>query len=303
MTDLHYGEVAGYPVGTTFANYKEMRLAGVHRSSQAGIAGGKDGSDSIVVNGGYLDDRDYGDVIIYTGHGGRDESTRRQVKDQELTYGNAGLVRAYAKEKPVRVMRGPQGDGPSRPRTGYRYDGLYFIKRVWSENNPDGFLIWRFRLEKAGGAVTPDRDEVPSTIRRPKRQPSRRAGRKKALVTVRTGQEGFRADLIARYGNNCAVTGPCPAEVLDAAHLRAFSKVPRHDVREGLLLRADIHRLFDAGCLVVDVRKTRLVIHPDLAEHPVYGPLDDRTLTISTKLMPNIDALMEHYAEATATWG
>jgi putative restriction endonuclease len=302
VTGLHYGEVPGFPAGATFGSFEEMRLAGVHRSKQAGIAGGKDGADSIVVNGGYPDDCDYGDVIIYTGQGGRDDSTKRQVADQELTYGNAGLVRTYADGQPIRVIRGARGDGANLPATGYRYDGLYSIKDVWSDINPDGFLIWRFHLEKIGTATASDRNEVRTTVRRPKRRLSRQAGKKQALVTVRIGQQKFRTELITRYGLNCAVTGRCPKEVLDAAHLRAFSKVPRHDVKEGLLLRADIHRLFDAGRLVVDVRKTSLVIHPDLATHRVYGPLDGQPLTISTKLMPRLEALMEHYAEATSSW-
>ena len=34
---------------------------------------------------------------------------------------------------------------------------------------------------------------------------------------------------------------------LDAAHIRSFSERPDHDVRNGLLLRSDVHRLFDAG--------------------------------------------------------
>jgi putative restriction endonuclease len=38
---------------------------------------------------------------------------------------------------------------------------------------------------------------------------------------------------------------------LDAAHIRSFSERPEHDVRNGLLLRSDVHRLFDAGYVTV----------------------------------------------------
>jgi putative restriction endonuclease len=66
-----FGEIAGYLEGSTFANRDELLAAGVHRQKMAGIAGTQaDGADSIVVNGGYEDDEDRGDIIIYTGHGG-----------------------------------------------------------------------------------------------------------------------------------------------------------------------------------------------------------------------------------------
>lgn len=65
-------------IGDTFADYDAMNLARVHRASQGGISGGKDGSDSIVVNGGYADDVDDGDEIIYTGEAG---VTQTRVSD------------------------------------------------------------------------------------------------------------------------------------------------------------------------------------------------------------------------------
>lgn len=78
----------GYPEGTEFTNRKELADAGVHRPLQGGISGGKDGADSIVVSGGYPDDEDFGNEIIYTGQGGRDPATGKQVRDQELVLGN-----------------------------------------------------------------------------------------------------------------------------------------------------------------------------------------------------------------------
>ncbi|GAB3333735.1 YDG/SRA domain-containing protein [Micromonospora halotolerans] len=69
-----------------------MAASKVHRPLQGGICGGKDGAESIVVSGGYVDDEDYGDEIVYTGQGGNDPSTKRQVAHQELTLGNAGLA-------------------------------------------------------------------------------------------------------------------------------------------------------------------------------------------------------------------
>jgi putative restriction endonuclease len=57
----------------------------VHRPTVSGISGTRaEGADSIAVNGGYEDDEDFGDEIIYTGAGGNDPNTGRQIHDQTL---------------------------------------------------------------------------------------------------------------------------------------------------------------------------------------------------------------------------
>src|SRR5262245_22039326 len=68
-----FGVLPGIPVGSEFQDRAELTRRGVHRHLQAGIAGtATDGADSIVLSGGYEDDEDLGDMIIYTGSGGRD---------------------------------------------------------------------------------------------------------------------------------------------------------------------------------------------------------------------------------------
>ncbi len=68
-----FGHILGYPLGSWFENRAELADAGVHRHRQAGISGSaSEGADSIVLSGGYEDDEDHGDVIVYTGYGGRD---------------------------------------------------------------------------------------------------------------------------------------------------------------------------------------------------------------------------------------
>src|SRR5690242_11381604 len=92
MTGRVFGEIPGYPVGTEFHDREALHQAGVHRPLQAGISGAaEEGADSIVVAGGYEDDEDFGAVIVYTGHGGNNPGTGRQVADQELVRGNLAL--------------------------------------------------------------------------------------------------------------------------------------------------------------------------------------------------------------------
>ena len=149
MTRLLFGEIAGYPEGSTFKDRWALHIAGVHRPTQAGICGsGKEGAESIVLNGGYEDDEDGGDVIIYTGQGGIDRNTGEPIADQELTRGNLALTRNKKGGKPVRVIRGAKNPGPYGPKIGFRYDGLYGIEDYWSAKGNAGYLIWRFKLVK-----------------------------------------------------------------------------------------------------------------------------------------------------------
>jgi hypothetical protein len=71
-----------------------------------------------VVSGGYPDDEDHGDVIVYTGQGGRDPDTKQQVADQQLSKRNLGLARCRIDGLPVRVVRGADGDPIHSPPSG-----------------------------------------------------------------------------------------------------------------------------------------------------------------------------------------
>lgn len=144
-----FGHIPGYPAGCHFASRMALSRAGVHGPRIAGIAGsGRLGARSVVLAGGYEDTQDFGDVIIYTGHGGRDATTGCQIAHQTLTRGNLALAVNHAHDLPVRVIRGARLDSPYAPQDGYRYDGLYRVADYWCEPGTSGFYIWRFRLCK-----------------------------------------------------------------------------------------------------------------------------------------------------------
>lgn len=67
----------------------------------------------------------------------------------------------------------------------------------------------------------------------------------------RIGQGIFQAIVLDAYGRQCAITRERALPALDAAHIRSYQSRPEHDVRNGLLLRSDVHRLFDAGYVTV----------------------------------------------------
>ncbi|MGQ0562143.1 MAG: HNH endonuclease [Gemmatimonadota bacterium] len=72
-----------------------------------------------------------------------------------------------------------------------------------------------------------------------------------ALVPRRIGQGTFRIAVTEAYQRQCAITRERALPALDAAHIRPFAEVQTHYVRQGLLLRSDIHKLFDVGYLTV----------------------------------------------------
>jgi putative restriction endonuclease len=156
MAERIFGHVAGYPEGSLFEDRVELHAAGVHRHLQAGIAGSQtEGAESIVLSGGYEDDEDFGDTIIYTGYGGRDSETGQQTHDQPFTRWNRALAYSGQNGLPVRVIRGSSHDSPYSPATGYSYDGLYTVEDFWHDIGTSGFKIWRFRLTKIPEKVVP----------------------------------------------------------------------------------------------------------------------------------------------------
>lgn len=74
---------------------------------------------------------------------------------------------------------------------------------------------------------------------------------KPILVQPRLGQGGFRLLVTDAYQRRCAITGERTLPALDAAHIKPYSASGPHDLRNGLLLRKDLHALFDAGYLTV----------------------------------------------------
>lgn len=131
-----------------FQNRKDLCDAGIHNHRVKGIGKAKDGSGnmSIVLSGGYVDDKDFGNEIVYTGEGGRDEKTGRQIKNQTMTGGNKNLVSSFETGEPVYVTRGSKHKGPYSPNTGYEFAGIFYITDHWIEKGEDGFDIIRFKL-------------------------------------------------------------------------------------------------------------------------------------------------------------
>ena len=118
-----------------------------------------------------------------------------------------------------------------------------------------------------------------------------------ASIVTRHGQPRFRKQLFAAYESRCAVTGcDCP-ETLEAAHIRRYHGDHTNHVTNGLLLRTDLHTLFDLHLISVTGGKT-VVVSRRLAG-TVYRTLEGKKLKLpkDPRLRPNSDVLAEHLAE------
>ena len=72
---------------------------------------------------------------------------------------------------------------------------------------------------------------------------------KKYLMKVSLGQGAFRVQLTDAYHRRCSITGEKTLPVLEAAHIKPFSESGPNHIANGILLRADIHKLYDSGYL------------------------------------------------------
>jgi len=83
------------------------------------------------------------------------------------------------------------------------------------------------------------------------------------LAVPRLGQQAFKSMVLTAYHRRCAITGAKITPVLQAAHIRPVGQHGEHRLDNGLLLRSDVHILFDQGYLGVDDRY-RIQVSPRL---------------------------------------
>ena len=245
-----FGEVPGVIKGQEFPDRKALAAAGVHKPLQAGISGsGKEGADSIVLSAGYEDDEDEGQLIIYTGAGGNDPNTKKQIADQELKSVNLALAKNKLTGLPVRVVRGYQHESDWSPKTGYRYCGLYRVDDYWHEKGKAGFIVWRYRLVPFNEEVFEASTDTEDT------QADQDKETRRVTTTV---QRIVRDTKIAKrvkemYNYECQVCGTTietsAGRYAEAAHIKPLGK-PHNgpDVESNILcLCPNHHVMFDNG--------------------------------------------------------
>ena len=96
-------------------------------------------------------------------------------------------------------------------------------------------------------------------------------------IAQRRGQKAFRDALVAAYDGRCAITGCDVLDVLEAAHIHPYRGPDTNKVVNGLLLRADLHTLFDCALIDIDPETLTVIVAPRLRGSE-YGALHGQAL-------------------------
>lgn len=100
-------------------------------------------------------------------------------------------------------------------------------------------------------------------------------------IKVRRGQAAFRRKLIKRYGPACMVTGCTILDLLEAAHIVPYRGDEYNDSQNGLLLRADIHTLFDLNLIWIEPETLRVRLDARLMDSE-YAVLEGKALVVGS---------------------
>lgn len=104
-------------------------------------------------------------------------------------------------------------------------------------------------------------------------------------IRVRRGQKSFRDRLIRRYGARCVASGCELMDIVEAAHVDPFRGENDHHPENGLLLRADLHTLFDLNLMGIDPEELTLRFHPRIKDDS-YRCLEGSSLRFSGLARP-----------------
>ena len=285
MDALKFGHPDQYDVGAIFQSRQELSEAGIHGPPMAGIWGRqKEGACSIVLSGGYEDDIDELDYILYTGHGGQERPNGKQIANQEFVRGNLALKVSFENQLPVRVTRGHQI--PNGPQYGYRYDGLYYVNHVEKVTGSSGYFVCRFYLLSDQSI-----EKLEQRLREHLKADYKRTTRTKSYVSKVDRNAVLPDALKEMYGFGCQVCR-CRLEkpggaIAVGAHIRGLGR-PHNgpdDISNMLCLCPNHHAQFDAFAYFVDADTLQI---KGLAE------FDGRSLLVSPKHQINRDFLAYH---------
>uniref|UniRef100_A0ACD5US31 Uncharacterized protein n=1 Tax=Avena sativa TaxID=4498 RepID=A0ACD5US31_AVESA len=102
----------------------------------------------MCIVGGYENEEDDTDILVYTGQGGNSRS--KEKHDQKLERGNLALMNSKNKNTQIRVVRSTH-DPFRHSEKIYIYDGLYRIEESWMEKAKNGFNVFKYKLRREPG--------------------------------------------------------------------------------------------------------------------------------------------------------
>lgn len=244
--------------GDTYSSRAALLSSGMHRNREGGIGGSGisgAGAESILLTDGYEDDVDNGDTILYTGHGGRDPRTKKQVDHQQFVRLNKSLRDNVASGNPVRLIR--------RDGSVFRYAGLYSVDDAYPLLGKSGFTICRYELTRVSTVAAPAVSSSLPPIRPGAAGPPRRKKVAGERIIRDTRQSLWVKNLYAYACQVCGIAIQTRAGAYaEGAHIVPLggSHAGPDDPSNILCLCPNHHVLFDFGGMYVDPSlKVRLV--------------------------------------------
>jgi hypothetical protein len=113
-------------------------------------------------------------------------------------------------------------------------------------------------------------------------------------ITLRRGQRRFRSKLIQRYGPYCMITRCALLEIVDAAHIWPYRGDDDNHPANGLLLRTDLHTLFDLDLLGIEPSTLAVRLHPSVSPAG-YSQFHDAQLQVRRNFTPAAEALSRRW--------
>ncbi|WP_226346860.1 HNH endonuclease [Agilicoccus flavus] len=192
----------------------------------------------------------------------------------------------------------PTTRAESLPRLALDAGNQEAVRRI---TNEDGARWLRLRVEGHDVLFTEDVENLAASVEQEVAAAvdASKDSRERVMVAIRLrqGQPAFRRSLLRAYDERCAVTGFALPSLLEAAHIVPHSGVHTNRSDNGLLLRADIHTLFDLRLLTVVLNNGyRVRCSPDLASTE-YAGLDGRELAMIPREpadRPHAEHLIDH---------
>ncbi|MBA4163553.1 MAG: restriction endonuclease [Erythrobacter sp.] len=190
--------------------------------------------------------------------------SHKEMRDRIVKYRRAGVFEKHDFEIGCRILTQPFFlDKQSWIPVPEDWSPNIVSFKTYSTDDPTGMRLWESVQD---GLFGRDQNRLQSPIQR-YGEPT--------IVRPRLGQGGFRALVTDVYHRRCAITGEKTLPALDAAHIWSFSEGGPNEVANGLLLRKDVHSLFDAGYITVT---------------------DDLHVNVSSKIKEQFENGREYYA-------
>ena len=190
-------------------------------------------------------------------------------------------------------------DGDCKGRPGYVIQKTYSLKNLPIEKNlnNDLFLILDLydKICESGGRPELD-DEKNEHIEFDPDNIDFKKEKVLRSVTYRRGQKKFRDNLLKVYDSECVMSGCTEEDVLQAAHILPYTDIETNKIDNGLLLRADLHNLFDLYLISIDPIDFTIKVSKNIKDLD-YRKLHGRKLKMpKTKIKnPSKKALEMHF--------